>query len=97
MKPINVCVFIVHCTILIMMYDDVLCCYYNVRMKNCNFKIKFSRLSRTTKKSECISVNGPKLWNDLSADIILCKSIFTFKKCTKLYFCNHINLFNAFV
>ena len=55
------------------------------------------RFSRTTKKSDCISVNGPKLWNDLSTDIILCKSIFTFKKCTKLYFCNHINLFNAFV
>ena len=44
-------------------------------MKNCNFKIKFSR---TNKKSECISVKGPKMWNDLPADIKLCKSMFTF-------------------
>ena len=46
-------------------------------MKNCNFKIKFSR---TTKKSECISVKGPKIWNDMPADIKLCrpKSMFTF-------------------
>ena len=62
-------------------------------MKNCNFKIKFSR---TNKKSECISVKGPKMWNDLPADIKLCKSMFTFKKITKLYFCNRINLVNAF-
>ena len=53
---------------------------HNVRMKNCNFKTKFSR---TTKKSECISVKGPKMWNDLPADIILCKSMFTFKKMYK--------------
>ena len=46
-------------------------------MKNCNFKIKFSR---TTKKSKCISVKGPKKWNDMPADIKLCKSMFTFKK-----------------
>ena len=38
----------------------------SVRMKNCNFKIKFSR---TTKQSECISVKGPKMWNDMPADI----------------------------
>ena len=45
-------------------------------MKNCNFKIKFSR---TNKKSECINcVKGPKMWNDLPADIKLCKSMFTF-------------------
>ena len=69
--------------------------YHNVRMKNCNFKIKFSR---TTKKSECISVKGPKIWNDMPADIKLCKSMFTFlKKCTKLYFCNRINLVNVSV
>ncbi len=49
-------------------------------MKNCNFKIKFSR---TTKKSECISVKGPKMWNDIPADIKLCKSMFTFKKMYK--------------
>ena len=53
---------------------------HNVRMKNCNFKIKFSR---TNKKSECISVKGPKMWNDLPADIKLCKSMFTFKKMYK--------------
>ena len=53
---------------------------HNVRLKNCNFKIKFSR---TTKKSECISVNGPKMWNDLPADIKLCKSMFTFTKMCK--------------
>ena len=47
---------------------------HNVRMKHCNFKIKFSR---TTKKSECISVKGPMMWNDISADIKLCKSMFT--------------------
>ena len=29
-------------------------------------------------KSECISVKGPKIWNDLPADIKLCKSMFTF-------------------
>ena len=55
------------------------CHNHNVCMKNCNFKIKFSR---TTKKSECISVKGPKMWNDMPADIKLCKSMFTFKKCT---------------
>ena len=52
------------------------CHNHNVRKKNCNFKI---RLSRTTKKSECISVKGPpKMWNDLSADIKLCKWMLTF-------------------
>ena len=70
------------------------CHNHNVRMKNCNLKIWFSR---TNKKSECISVKGPKLWNDLSADIKLGNSMFTFKKCKKLYFCNLINLINAFV
>ena len=44
-------------------------------MKNCNFRIKFSR---TTKKSECISVKGPKMWNDIPVDIKLCKSMFIF-------------------
>ena len=63
-------------------------------MKTFNFKIKFSR---TNKKFECISVKGPKMWSDLPADIKLCKSMFTFKQCTKLYFCNRINLVNAFV
>ena len=64
----------------------------NVRMKNCNFKIKFSR---TTKKSKCISVKGSKMWNDIPADIKLCKSMFTLKKCTKLYSCILINLVNS--
>ena len=32
-----------------------------------------------------------------SHDIKVCKSMFTFKKSTKLYFCNLINLGNAFV
>ena len=56
------------------------CHNHNVRMKNCNFKIKFNR---TTKKSECIIVKGPKMWNDIPADIKLCKSMFTFKKMYK--------------
>ena len=56
------------------------CHNHNVRMKNCNFKIKFSR---TTKKSECISVKRPKMWNDIPADVKLCKSMFTFKKMYK--------------
>ena len=57
------------------------CHNHNGRMKNCNFKITFSR---TTKKSECgpISVKGPKMWNDMPADIKVCKSVFTF---TKMY------------
>ena len=65
-------------------------------MKNCNFKIKFSR---TTKQYECITVKGPKMWNAIPADIKLCKSMFTFTKGrpTKLYICNLINLGNAFV
>ena len=46
--------------------------YHNIRMKNCNFKIRFSK---TTKKADCISVKGPKMWNDLPADIKLCNSI----------------------
>ena len=43
-------------------------------MQNCNFKIKFSR---TTKQSECISVKGSKMWNDMPGNIKLCKSMFT--------------------
>ncbi len=48
------------------------CHNHNVRMKNYNFKIKFSR---TIKKFECISVKGPKMWNDMPADIKLCESM----------------------
>ena len=51
-------------------------------MNNRNFKIKFSR---TTKKSECISVNGAKMWNDIPADIKLCKSMFIFLKMYKTF------------
>ena len=51
----------------------------NVRIKT-YFNIKFSR---TTKKSECISVKGPKMWNDMPTDIKVCKSMFTFKKMYK--------------
>ena len=58
--------------------------YHNIRMKNCNFKIRFSR---TTKKADCISVKGPKMWNDLPADIKLCNSISKLKKFTKPYSC----------
>ena len=54
--------------------------YHNTRMKNCNFQIRFSR---TTKKAECISIKGPKMWNDLPADIKLCNSIYKFKKIYK--------------
>ncbi len=53
---------------------------HNVRMKSCNFKIQFSR---TTNFVECISVRGPKIWNDMPADIKVCKSMFTFKKMYK--------------
>ena len=56
------------------------CHNHHVRMKNCNFKIKFSR---TTKKSECISVKGPKVWIDMPADIKLYTSMFTFKEMYK--------------
>ena len=53
-----------------------------VHMKNCHFKIRFSR---ATNKSECISVKGPNMWNDMPADIKLCikKSLFTLKKMYK--------------
>ena len=47
--------------------------YHNIRKKNCNFKIRFSR---NTKKAECIRVKGSKMWNYLSTDIKLCNSIF---------------------
>ncbi len=59
------------------------CHNHNVRMKTCNLKIKFSR---TTKKSECISVKGPKMWNTMSADTKLCKLMYTIIFFTKLYF-----------
>ena len=55
-------------------------------MKNCNFKIK---LSRTTKKSECIRVKGPKMWNDMTADIKVCKSMFTLQKMYKALLVQH--------
>ena len=57
---------------------------HNIRKKNGNFKIRFSR---TTKKSDCISVKGPKIWNDLCDDIKLCNSIINSRKIIKLYSC----------
>ena len=51
------------------------CHNHNVRMNNCNFKIKFSR---TTNNSECISVKGPKMWTDMLANIKLCMSVFIY-------------------
>ena len=56
------------------------CHNHNVRKKNCNVKIRFSK---TIIKSECKSVNGPNMWKDLSADIYVCKLMFTFKKIYK--------------
>ena len=64
-------------------------------MKNCNFKIKFSR---TTQKSKRIRVKGPKMWNDMPADIELCKSMFTFKKNVQSFTFATLSIsFNAFV
>ena len=67
-------------------------------MKNCNFKIKFSR---TNKKSECISVKGPKMWNQCGMTCLLILNCVSrclhLKKCIKLYFYNRINFVNAFV
>ena len=40
-------------------------------------------LQKRPRQNTGISVKGPKLWNDSSADIKLCKSIFTFKKMNK--------------
>ena len=68
------------------------CHNHNVRMEYYNFKIKFSR---TTKKSECIRVKGPKMWNDIPADIKLCKAMFTFKKMYKALLLQLINLVNC--
>ena len=42
----------------------------------------------------CRGLNVPKMWNDMPANIKLCKSMFNVKK---LYFCNLINLVNVFV
>ena len=67
---------------------------HNVRVQMFNYKIRFRR---TTKTSECISVKGPNMWNDMFADTKLCKSMFTCQNCTNPYFCNLINLCNAFV
>ena len=54
----------------IMLYFKTIndCHNHNVRMKTCNFKIKFSR---TTKKSDCITVKGPKMWNDMPTPVAI--------------------------
>ena len=44
-----------------------------------------------------ISVKGANMWNDMSADnnnFYYVRKRLHLEKCTKLYFCNHITLFN---
>ena len=62
---------LLHCKHYVLLQKTNACHNHNVRMKNCNFKIRFSR---TTKTSECMSVKRPKMWNHLSADIRLWQS-----------------------
>ena len=45
-----------------------------------NFKIKYCR---TSQKASCISVIGPKLWNNLHSDLQCSKSISRFKPTIK--------------
>ena len=47
-----------------------------------NFMINYVR---TTLKSKCVSVLGPKLWNKLPKYIADCKSVGVFKKRCKQY------------
>ena len=49
---------------------------HNTRKKVNNFKIKYSR---TSQKASCVSVLGPKLWNNLHSDLQCSKSISRFK------------------
>lgn len=46
------------------------------------FKVVYSR---TTLKSQCISIYGPKLFNSLPSSIKLCVSYGQFKRCLKVY------------
>ena len=49
---------------------------YNTRKNVNNFKMKYCR---TSQKASCISVIGPKLWNNLHSDLQCSKSISRFK------------------
>ena len=49
---------------------------HNTRKNVNNFKIKYCR---TSQKGSCISVIGPKLWNNLHSDLQCSKSISRFK------------------
>ena len=49
---------------------------HNTRKKVNNFKIKYSR---TSQKASCVSVIGPKLWNNLHSDLQCSTSISRFK------------------
>ena len=64
---------------------DRLLCYFkrvcdshnhNTRNKNNNYKIKYSR---TSQKAACISIKGPKLWNQLHPDLQTCRTVYQFK------------------
>ena len=46
------------------------------RDKNNNCKIKYSR---TSQKAACISIKGPKLWNQLHPDLQICRTVYQFK------------------
>ena len=50
--------------------------HYNTRQKD-NFVLK---LVRTTSKSMCVSVTGPKLWNSLELSIQMSRNIYIFKR-----------------
>ena len=54
---------------------------YETRQKS-KFKIKYCR---TTQKLMCISIIGPKLWNDLEKSIQNSKDLYEFKKTCKKY------------
>ena len=49
---------------------------HNTRKKVNNFKIKYNR---TSQKASCVSVIGPKLWNNLHSDLQCSTSISRFK------------------
>ena len=49
---------------------------HNTRKKVNNFKIKYSK---TSQKASCVSVIGPKLWNNLHSDMQCSTSISRFK------------------
>ena len=63
---------------------DRLLCYFkrvcNSHNHNCNknnnYKIKYSR---TSQKAACISIKGPKLWNQLHPDLQTCRTVYQFK------------------